>query len=191
MDIRSHVARRLKEERARRGWSLDALAVRAGVSRAMLSKIERGVSVPTTVLLARVGDALGVGLTSLMRPAPPAGRQPVSRLAAQAQWTDPATGYTRRIVSPAEHDGDVEVVAVELPPAARVAFPAAASLHVEGKLVLLQGRLLLEAGSEAWALEPGDCARLSIHRAHALHNPGDTPARYLVVTRPSSAVALP
>ncbi|HKX43788.1 MAG TPA: helix-turn-helix transcriptional regulator, partial [Burkholderiaceae bacterium] len=66
MDLSAHIARRLKEERRQRGWSLDELAARSGVSRAMISKIERKVSTPTAVLLARLGDAMGVSLSSLM-----------------------------------------------------------------------------------------------------------------------------
>lgn len=200
MDLRQHVAQRLKQARAERDWSLDALAERSGVSRAMLSKIERGVSVPTTLLLARIGDALGLSLSALMRPPALAGQR-LTRLADQPQWTDTACGYTRRVVSAAAYDGDVDLVAIELPPGATVSFPAAGSLELEGKLLLLQGRLTVTADTPAatltttvttahttthtTTLAPGDCLRVSLHRAHTLHNPGDDAARYLVVTRPS------
>ena len=182
MDIGKHIAHRLKEERQQRGWSLDELAGRSRVSRAMISKIERQASTPTAVLLARLADALGLTLSSLMFEK----REPehsVTALSDQVQWRDPASGYTRRLVSPAVQEGDVEIVAVELPAAARVRFAAAGTLQIDGQVLLLDGCLRLAFGSEVLTLHPGDCARIAIHLEHELHNPGAESARYLVVTR--------
>jgi len=182
MDLSDHIAHRLREERTQRGWSLDELAARSGVSRAMISKIERKVSTPTAVLLARLGDAMGLTLSSLMldRRTP---EHSLTALADQVQWTDPASGYTRRVVSAAVQEGDVEIVAVELPAGARVRFAAAGTLHIDGQVVLLQGRLQISFDAEVLALHPGDCARFAIHRGHELHNPGHESARYIVVIR--------
>ena len=140
MDVAEHIASRLKHERTQRGWSLDDLAGRSQVSRAMISKIERRASTPTAVLLARLADALGVTLSSLMfeQRTPDAG---VTRLGEQAQWQDPASGYTRRMVSAAVHEGDAEIVAVELPAGARVRFAAGSTLQIDGQVLLLQGSL--------------------------------------------------
>lgn len=182
MDIAGHIARAVKVERLRRGWSLEELAARSSVSRAMISKIERQASTPTAVLLARLANALGVTLSSLMFEQ----QAPGARLTAvgeQARWRDPASGYTRRMVSAARQEGDVEIVAVELPAGARVRFAAAGTLCIDGQVLLLQGRLQMTLGAEVLALEPGDCARVAIHLEHELHNPGDDAARYLVVTR--------
>ena len=182
MDIGEQIAHRLREERKRRGWSLDELPGRAHVSRAMISKIERKASTPTAVLLARLADAMGLTLSSLMfekRTREPA----VTRLGDQVQWKDPDFGYTRRLVSPAVQEGDAEIVAVDLPAGARVRFAAAGTLQIEGQVLLLEGRLQLSIGAETLALSPGDCARVAIHLEHELHNPGAEAARYLVVIR--------
>lgn len=180
--IGPQIARRLREERRRRGWSLDELAARSGVSRAMISKIERQASTPTAVLLARLGDALGLTLSSLMFE-PPAPEHRVTALADQRLWTDPASGYTRRVVSPAVREGDVEIVAVDLPAGARVRFAAAGVLHIDGQVLLMQGRLQIAIEQEVLTLQPGDCARIALHLEHELHNPCDANARYLVVIR--------
>jgi transcriptional regulator with XRE-family HTH domain len=182
MDIGERIAHRLKEERKRRGWSLDELAARSQVSRAMISKIERQASTPTAVLLARLADALGLTLSALMFE-PRANARSVTALAEQAQWTDPASGYTRRLVSPAVQEGDVEIVAVELPAGARVGFDDAETIRIDGQLLLLEGSVELAFAAERLTLRPGDCARIALHRAHELRNPGSASARYLVVIR--------
>jgi transcriptional regulator with XRE-family HTH domain len=187
MDVKERIAHRLKEERLARGWSLDELAARSQVSRAMISKIERGASTPTAVLLARLAEAFGLPMSALMHGAQPRnGSGPgsaVTRLDEQAQWTDPASGYVRRVVSPAAREGDVEIVAIDLPIGARVRFDAARTIHIDGRIVLLAGKLQLSHGGQTWQLQPGDSARIAIHLEHELHNPGGEPARYLVVTR--------
>ena len=182
MDISGQIAHRLRQERKRRAWSLDELAGRAQVSRAMISKIERQVSTPTAVLLARLADAMGLTLSSLMFEKRTR-EHGITRLDAQVLWRDPASGYTRRLVSPAVHEDDAEIVAVDLPAGARVWFAAAGTLQIDGQVLLLEGRLQLSFGAETLSLCPGDCARVAIHLAHELHNPGAEAARYLVVIR--------
>src|SRR6478735_1965855 len=98
------IAERVRELRAQRGLSLEALATRAGVSRSMISLIERGESSPTAVVLERLATGLGVVLAHLFELAgtalaPPA--SPVARHNGQAEWRDPESGYRRRNVSPA------------------------------------------------------------------------------------------
>src|SRR5947209_18270610 len=102
--LNARIADRVRELRAARGLSLDALATRSGVSRSMISVIERGESSPTAVVLEKLSVGLGVPLASLFdAPADdaalPAG--PVARRVDQPEWRDPASGYLRRNVSPA------------------------------------------------------------------------------------------
>jgi transcriptional regulator with XRE-family HTH domain len=170
---------RLRQERQLRGLTLEQLAERAGVSRAMISKIERGQSSPTAVLLSRLGDAMGLSLSALMSaqpPVPPA----LARMQDQPLWADPATGYTRRLVSP-PGDGGLEIVAVELPAGASVDFAPTESLHAHEQVLLLEGQLSLQGDGLAFALQPGDCARISTRQSSRFANAGTTPARYLVV----------
>ena len=81
------------------------------------------------------------------------------------------------------NEDDAEIVAVDLPAGARVWFAAAGTLQIDGQVLLLEGRLQLSFGAETLSLCPGDCARVAIHLAHELHNPGAEAARYLVVIR--------
>ena len=122
MNISHQIAKRIKQERKSRGLSLDELAQRSGVSRAMISKIERHASTPTAVLLARLAEALGMTMTGLMSERNFLAHG-ITQLHQQNQWTDPDTGYTRRIISAAQCEGDAEIVAIELPANSQISFP--------------------------------------------------------------------
>ncbi len=176
-----NIAENLQVERKLRGWTLDDLSRLSQVSRAMISKIERGVSSPSAVLLARLADAMGLPMTSLMFKKSSQLRS-VEVLDEQSVWQDPDIGYTRRLVSAAVQEGDVEIVAIDLPVGARVCFPKAKKLQIFAKLLLLEGSLQLSFVESSIGLSPGDCVRIAIHEAHELQNLGNVSARYLIVT---------
>src|SRR5581483_9617489 len=92
------IAARVRGERTARRWSLDDLAERSQVSKAMISKIERAESSPTAALLGRLSGAYGITLSALLADTQEERRGPVRR-ADQPVWRDPATGYVRRQVS--------------------------------------------------------------------------------------------
>src|SRR4051812_21690197 len=96
--INGRIAIRVRALRAERGMTLDALATKCGVSRSMLSLIERGESSPTAVVLEKVATGLGVALASLFEDAS-APVSPISRSAERTHWRDPQSGYVRRNVS--------------------------------------------------------------------------------------------
>src|ERR1700686_4825074 len=110
--IEAHLASKLRAERESRGWTLADLAARSGVSRAMVSKIERGEASPTAALLGRLSAALGLTLSQLFAQSdelaggdkPVAGK--ISRAADQPAWRDPETGFFRRSLTPPRPSSD-------------------------------------------------------------------------------------
>ncbi len=64
-DLNQRIAERVSELRSGQALSLDALARKTGVSRSMISVIERGESSPTAVVLEKLAAGLGVPLASL------------------------------------------------------------------------------------------------------------------------------
>lgn len=189
-DIEIRIAERVRALRAARGWPLEELAQRSGVSRAMISRIERHESSPTAGLLARLADALGTTLSELMAEGAGA-RATVQRAERQLQWRDPETGYVRRMVSPPGAQGDTEIVAVELPAGARVPLDPLTGTRYEQQVLVLEGRLRLDLDGERVELAPGDCARMALDRPHAFENLADAPTRYLVVVRKTSPLSPP
>ncbi|WP_198371329.1 helix-turn-helix domain-containing protein [Roseomonas rosulenta] len=177
------LAQRLKREREARGWSIADLAAASGVSRAMISKVERTEASPTAALLGRLSGALHLTVSTLLaRAEADAGPSRIARADAQPLWTDPATRYRRRAVSPP--GAEPELVEVELPPGARVAYPAASFAFLRGQVVwVLAGRLAVEEGAEEALLREGDCLSFDLDtpKGHAFRNPsGGKPCRYLV-----------
>ncbi|MFH6786466.1 MULTISPECIES: helix-turn-helix domain-containing protein [Methylobacterium] len=177
------LARRLRLEREARGWSLGDLAARSGVSKAMISKVERAEASPTAVLLGRLSGAFGLTLSTLLARAEGETGQ-VRRAAAQPVWVDPATGYRRRQVSPqlsphlTEHP--LDLTEVELPAGAEIAYPAASYAFLRQMVWMLDGTLTFREGEAIHVLEAGDCLALGAPADCAFANRSDRPCRYLV-----------
>ncbi len=175
------IAERVRELRAARALTLDGLAERSGVSRSMISLIERGESSPTAVLLERLATGLNAPLASLFD-APSGSREPVARRADQPRWRDPASGYVRRNVSPSGFPTPIQIVEVEFPRGARVAFDTGIrDVHVHQQVWVLEGAIEVTVGDDRHALEKGDCVAFVLDRPVTFHNRSNKPARYAVV----------
>jgi transcriptional regulator with XRE-family HTH domain len=207
VDQRDAFGKRLRGERRGRGWSMDRLAGASGVSRAMISKIERGESSPTAVLLGKLSAALELSVSELLTgarlgdgeelaAAEPAGAELPSADAAGAglvrraadtpEWRDPDTGYLRRQISTAGFPA--AVTEVTLPPHARVPYPAAAYAFIAQLVWVQSGQLTLTDGPVRRVLGPGDTFELGQPRSREFQNETAEECRYVVVvTRKSTA----
>ncbi len=175
------IAATLQSARLARELSVNALAERSGVSRAMIAKIERGQAQPTAALLGRLSGALGLTLSQMVASAEGEGRRLV-RAADQPTWTDPGTGYRRRAVSPA--GGAIELVEVELPAGAEVSYPPDSYAFIHQQIWMIEGHLRFREDDVDHELDPGDCLQLGPPAPCAFVNPTRTPCRYLVaITR--------
>jgi transcriptional regulator with XRE-family HTH domain len=169
---------RLRGARRARGWAIDRLAAGSGVSRAMISKIERGESSPTAVVLGKLSAALELSVSELL--APPAGEPGAVRRAADIpRWQDPGTGYLRRQVSTPGFPA--AVTEVTLPAGARVPYPAGAYAFIAQLVWVLSGQLTLADGDAAHVLGPGDTFELGEPRPREFRNETAAGCRYLVV----------
>jgi transcriptional regulator with XRE-family HTH domain len=203
VEERDAFGERLRAERHGRGWSMDRLAGESGVSRAMISKIERGESSPTAVLLGKLSAALELSVSELLTGARLGdGGQPAGRSAAEAggadragrvrraedtpHWRDPDTGYLRRQISTAGFPA--AVTEVVLPPHTRVPYPAAAYAFIAQLVWVLSGQLTLTDGTVRRVLAVGDTFELGEPRSREFRNDTDGECRYVVVvTRKSTA----
>ena len=171
---------RIRRERTRQRRSLDDLAAGAGVSRSMLSAVERGTKVPTVLVLHRIATGLGTNITHLLgeeRPAPVV----VLRREEQAVARDPS-GWERRNLAPALPGIAFEFMRTTIPAGVNAGeFPP----HPPGSreyVAVERGTLRLSVGGEPYFLEAGD----SIYFA----NPGRGPCvYYLALEAPSGSGA--
>ena len=173
-----------------RGFTLDGLAGRAGVSRSMISLIERGESSPTASVLHRLATGLGTTLASLFAEEERFDVSPLARRADQSAWRDPETSYLRRNLSPPGFPSPIELVEVILPPGARVAYDGVPrSVGISQQIWVLKGEIELTVGADTHRLDVGDCLAMSVDRPTAFHNPTDRPTRYVLALTTEQARA--
>ncbi len=177
--VDTRIGARIRNLRAEQGLTLDALATEADVSRAMLSRIERGESSGTAQLLAKVCNGLGITLAALF--VEPAASSPLARHADQPTWRDPASGYLRRTVSPSGTRSLVDVTEIEFPPGATVQFDNTRSIGTEQHVWVLDGTLELALGERTVRLNRGDCFWMPLDDSTRFHNSSPHPVRYAVV----------
>ena len=175
----ARLAERIRAEREARGWSLSELAERSDVSKAMISKVERGEASPTAALLGKLSGAFELTLATLLARAEGDGGRRVPA-ADQPRWRDPGTGYLRRQVF-SSGDHPVEMVQVELPPGARVDLPASSYAFIRQVVWLQTGALTIVEGAQTTALEAGDSYAFGPPADSAFVNPGSKPCTYVVV----------
>ncbi|MEV5547408.1 XRE family transcriptional regulator [Streptomyces sp. NPDC052309] len=178
------IAARVRTERERRRWTLAQLADASGVSQAMISRIERGESSPTAVVLGKLSAAFQLSVASLLTLAEgtqdgteaPAG---VRRRADAAEWRDPATGYRRRQITGPHFPA--EIAEIRLPAGAQVPYPAAAFAFVRQVVWVLDGHLTFHDGDTVHELDAGDTIELGEPTERLFANTADTECRYAVI----------
>ncbi|MFE1598394.1 helix-turn-helix domain-containing protein [Methylobacterium sp. ID0610] len=179
-DFDARLAARLRALRHARSLTLDGLAQHSGVSRSMISLVERGESSPTASILERLSAGLGVSLAALFSSEEREDASPLSRRADQRCWRDPGTGYQRRNLSPPGFASPLDLVEVELPPGATVAYDSTRVPPLEQQVWVLDGTVVVTLGAEVHRLAAGDCLAMRVDRPVAFHNPAGHPARTLV-----------
>ncbi len=176
------VGQALAALRERQALSLDELSRRAGVSKSMLSQIERSQANPTVAVVWRLANALGVPLTDLLagepRAAPPA---IVTVTAGDTPTLGAADARCRlRILGPIELAGQFEWYELTLQPGA-VLDSAGHEPGSREHLSVLGGQVEVRAGDGSARLRSGETARYAADRPHAIRNTGRSVVRALLV----------
>jgi transcriptional regulator with XRE-family HTH domain len=171
---------RLRKLRKARAYSLEEAGRLSGVSKSMISKIERQQATPTTTVLARLAEALGVTFSELMASEQdsevifqPLERQPI--------LTDPESGHTRRCLAPILPARGIDWVMNVLPPGASTGAFVPHRRGVEEYIHVLQGRLRATLGGVVYELNEGDAIYFQAHIPHEFNNFGIGPCTYYLV----------
>jgi transcriptional regulator with XRE-family HTH domain len=179
--MEQRIASGIKNRREALSLSVNDLALRSGVSRAMISKIERVEASPTAALLGRLCNALGITLSSLIASAEATPSLPLSKARDQLSWRDPETGLRRTMVSPMNTGSRVEIAQLELPSNTSVSYERQQVAQYEQHILVLEGTLSLTTGGQQVELGAGDCLYQQVGPAHRFANEGRRVCRYLVV----------
>ncbi|SPH23662.1 HTH-type transcriptional regulator SutR [Defluviimonas aquaemixtae] len=178
-EIHDRLAASLRSARKSKGLSLDAVAKLSGVSRSMVSQIERGESSPTVSTLWNLTQALKVDFAGLLEGRTAPGIE-VIRADAAPVINGRGQGVRIRILSPAEAAGEHEVY--------DLAFDAGGKLvsdpHAPGcreHLTVLEGAVTVVSGEEVQRLGVGDTARYFADRTHRIEAEGSAARVILIV----------
>ncbi|TDQ81401.1 XRE family transcriptional regulator [Dongia mobilis] len=172
------IATRISARRRSLGLSLDELSLRSGVSRAMISRIERGEVHASAVILDNLCAGLGLSLSGLFARD---NATPLLRAADQPVWQDPATGYLRREVAPAGTGSPVRIVEIDFPAGAEVRFEKSRHRIIEQHVWMLQGEIEIEMAGETFSLKSGDCLHMRLGEGNSFRNLSGKKARYAVI----------
>jgi transcriptional regulator with XRE-family HTH domain len=179
-DLTSTLARVLQSLRSERGWSLDQLVLRSGVSKGVLVTLEQGRSNPNLATLARIADAFGVPVTRLLD----VSDEPVVRITgaddARTLWRGEAGG-TGTILAATQPPWAAELWRWTVQPGER--FGGDPHTPASRELIWVEsGTVTLTVSGRSYQVGPGQCARFPGGMPHAYANEGTEPALMTMIS---------
>lgn len=174
------LCRRVKELRNSRDWSLDTLAQASGVSKSMLSQIEREQANPTLAVTYKIAQAFGISLGELVESPGMASSIEVVRADDRQHLYRADDDCTIRTLSPLQLEKDVEFYEVILTTNGTLRSAS----HFEGTrefLTVQKGKVRLESGDDSNELNRGDSAKYRADVPHAISNVGRGEAHVFLV----------
>ncbi|WP_027341602.1 helix-turn-helix domain-containing protein [Hamadaea tsunoensis] len=173
----------VRRRREEAGLTLEQLSAQSSVSRAMLSKVERGEKSPTIGIASRIAHALDASLSDLIGApgAAASGVAMVLRKKDRPVFRDPETAFERHIVSAAPGAGGAEMIFHHLPAQVSTGLLPAYPPGTEKQLVVLEGTLTVAIGGISETLDAGDSMFFQADADHGFANRTNTPCEYLMV----------
>ncbi|GIH20283.1 XRE family transcriptional regulator [Rugosimonospora africana] len=177
--VTAAVAQHVRALRQARGWSLDELSGRSGVSKGMVVQIEGGRTNPSIGTLCRIADAFGVSVARLLEPDPPREVRVSDAAAAPLLWRGGKGGFARLLAGVNDpnfvefwewqlHPGDVHESPDHAPGTREL-------LHV------LNSELIVTVAAADHRVRAGETIDFMGDEAHAYRNDADVPVRVLMV----------
>jgi len=179
-DVSRHVCRRIHQLRQDRGWSLDVLSRASGVSRSMLSQIEREQANPTLAVTVKIAGALGISMAELVEQASVAPGIEVIRADDRTHIFRSDQNSSIRTLSPLHLEKDVEFYEVMLNPGGALR----SAPHFQGTrefLTVQKGKVVVVSDGETTELNRADSASYRADVPHEIRNPGKSEALVFLV----------
>jgi transcriptional regulator with XRE-family HTH domain len=170
---------RIRVRRRAQGLALAQLAELSGVSKSMVSEVERGTKTPTVLVLDRLATALGTSIARLLDE--PGGNALVVLRSGQHRVVRDPAGWERRILSPVLPGVEFEFMRTVLGPGVDA---GEFSPHQPGSreyVAVESGRLTLTIDGQERTVQAGDSAYFPGDCRHAFANGGDVECVYYLV----------
>jgi transcriptional regulator with XRE-family HTH domain len=178
--LAEHLAERVRELRALRGWSLDALSKACGVSRSMLSQIERNEVNPTLAVTCGIAHAFGMSIGELLEVPGVSSSLSIIRAGDKTYHYRSDADCQIRTLSPLHLEKDVEFYEVRL----KRGGALESAPHFQGTrefLTVQTGQVRVESGGDMEDLSRGDSVSYRADVAHAIRNIGKQEAIIFLV----------
>ncbi|MCC7103700.1 MAG: cupin domain-containing protein [Chloroflexi bacterium] len=180
---------RIRLRRLQRRLSLDELALRSGVSRSMISSVERGKKVPTVVVLSRIATALDASIARLL------GEERSARVVLlrreQQDVVRDESGLERRVLSPVLPSVEFVLVRGLIPPGVTAGLFRPHAPGTREYLAVESGELRVTIDSEEHRLMAGDSLYFAGDCFHGVANERDRPCVYYVASDINAGADLP
>ena len=178
----SEIGSLLKKHRTCQELTLDNLAAISGVSKAMLSQIEKDKVNPTVAILIKIADAMNIDVSELINTK---GKKSILRIirhddAHYSFRTDELCSI--RTLSPLNLEKNIEFYCIELKPGGKLQSEA----HYAGTeefLCLEQGEIVLVSGKDKIILNKGDSVHYRADIAHLIENNSKKTAKIYLIVR--------
>ena len=178
-EIDRRIGEQLRQLRQERGLTLDVLASQSGVSRATLSRLEKGEVSATAQVLGRLCPVYGITVSRLLHSVEheaasllPSAQQPV--------WHDRRNGYVRRSVSPPAPGFAGEVLQCEIASGREISYTRPPRPGIEHHFLVLEGELLFVSEGARYQLREGDSLRIKLFGETRFVTPAHCGARYML-----------
>jgi len=176
-----NLGKRIKTLRGEHKLTLAALSTRSGVSRAMLSKVERAEKSPTLSIVMRIAGGLDVDLSDLLGAKPDQSEVSIVRLADRLIFHDQHSGFQRELLSPPHTNNGVEVLLHRLPPGKSSGTLPNYAVPTEKYVIVREGELTLHIGDKSYQVGEGDTIHFEIKSAYSFENCGPVAVSYYVL----------
>lgn len=178
-DLAQRLAERLKSLRVADKCSLADLAVRTGISRATLSRMENADVSPTTNMLSKLCAAYGLTLTHLLSMVEN-NYVPHVKTKDQSIWQDATAGFKRISISPPSKALKSELLKCEIEAGKKIHYDVPAVSGLEHHLYLTDGSLTVTVDNQAYTLKPGECLRYHSNGSTTFETSQTQSAQYIL-----------
>ena len=172
-----NVGHAIRSIRERKGLSLRTLSTLSGLSANAISKIERGENSPTVSSLHSLSSALGVTVTAFFKSGE---SQTVAKIDKKSTVQIQEDGLVIEGLGGGLPHQQFEPFLMTVDPGkTNIAAPA---IHSGEEFIhCLEGIIKYKVGEQEFQLRPGDNLHFKASELHSWHNPGKTPAKFLVI----------
>ncbi len=178
-DIDAKLGARIAKLREQNNFTLDGLANASGISRATLSRIERGETSPSAQNLGNLCTAFQITMSQLLYEIEE--NEDFEILLRNHQIWVEKSGFIRTQIAPSARNYKTEIIIGEIPVGVTLTYESPNMCGIEEHIIMLEGQLKFEVNNKVFNLIKGDCLRFKINGKTEFHNDGNITNKYIVV----------